>query len=172
MSEPFVGEIRMFAGHFAPRGWALCDGRLLAVVQNEALFSLLGTTFGGDGRTTFGLPELRGRLPVHVGQGPGLSSRSWGEKAGNERIQLTASQFPTHSHALRASTGASNAKDPSGAVPAETGTPAYGSPGQLVGMDPRSTGPAGTGPVFHNNVQPFLTVHFIIALAGIYPSRQ
>ena len=172
MSEPFIGEIKMFAGNFAPRGWAMCSGQLLAVSQNNALFSLLGTTFGGDGRTTFGLPELRGRLPVHVGQGPGLSSRPWGQKSGNERFPLSTSQFPTHSHALRASTGAANAKDPTGAVPAETGSPAYGSSGRVAGMNARSAEPEGTGQLVHNNMQPCLTVHFIIALVGIFPSRN
>ncbi|MDF1642497.1 phage tail protein, partial [Thalassolituus oleivorans] len=104
MSEPFVGEIRMFAGNFAPRGWAFCDGQLMAVSQNDALFSLLGTVYGGDGRTTFGLPDMRGRLPVHQGQGPGLSLRRLGARYGEENVTLTVNEIPPHSHGFMAST--------------------------------------------------------------------
>ena len=108
MSEPFVGEIRMFAGNFAPRGWAFCDGQLLATSQNDALFSLLGTIYGGDGRTTFGLPDLRGRIPVHAGTGPGLSPRRLGAKAGAEKVTLTVNELPSHTHDLVASNQAGN----------------------------------------------------------------
>ena len=104
MSEPFVGEIRMFAGNFAPRGWAFCDGQLLAVSQNDALFSLLGTIYGGDGRTTFGLPDMRGRIPIHAGHGPGLSERRLGAKGGAEQVTLTVNQMPSHGHPARADT--------------------------------------------------------------------
>ena len=102
MSEPFIGEIRMFAGSFAPRGWALCDGQLLAVSQNDALFSLLGTIYGGDGRTTFGLPDMRGRIPIHFGSGPGLTPRTLGNKFGSEHETLITNQLPSHSHTLQA----------------------------------------------------------------------
>ncbi|MEQ9567295.1 MAG: tail fiber protein, partial [Pseudomonadales bacterium] len=105
MSEPFVGEIRMFAGNFAPRGWAYCDGQLLAVSQNDALFSLLGTIYGGDGRTTFGLPDMRGRIPLHAGTGPGLSPRRLGSKSGSEKETLTVNQLASHSHGFNANTG-------------------------------------------------------------------
>ena len=102
MAEPFVGEIRMFAGNFAPRGFAFCDGQLLAISQNDALFALLGTTYGGDGRTTFALPDLRGRVPVHAGSGPGLTRRTLGQRAGSEQETLTLSQIPAHNHNMRA----------------------------------------------------------------------
>ncbi len=114
MSEPFVGEIRMFAGNFAPRGWAFCDGQLLAVSQNDALFSLLATVYGGDGRTTFGLPDLRGRIPIHAGTGPGLSPRRLGAKFGTEEETLTVNQLPSHSHTLQVSTAAATQNSPSG----------------------------------------------------------
>ena len=104
MSEPFIGDIRMFAGNFAPRNYALCDGQLVAISQNNALFSLLGTMYGGDGRTTFGLPEMRGRIPVHAGQGPGLSPRTWGQKAGTENVTITVNQLPSHTHDLKGTT--------------------------------------------------------------------
>ncbi|HZD04287.1 MAG TPA: tail fiber protein, partial [Longimicrobiales bacterium] len=110
MSEPFVGEIRMFAGNFAPRGWAFCDGQLLAVSQNDALFSLLGTIYGGDGRTTFGLPDCRGRIPLHAGSGPGLTPRALGSKGGAGKVTLTVNQLPSHTHPLQGSTD--NGLDP------------------------------------------------------------
>ena len=116
MSEPFVGEIRMFAGNFAPRGWAFCDGQLLAVSQNDALFSLLGTIYGGDGRTTFGLPDLRGRVPIHAGSGPGLSPRRLGAKAGAENVTLTVNQLPSHSHRLSGSANLASESRPEGNV--------------------------------------------------------
>jgi len=112
MSEPFVGEIRMFAGNFAPRGWAFCDGQLLAVSQNDALFSLLGTIYGGDGRTTFGLPDMRGRTPLHAGQGPGLSNRRLGAKAGAENVTLTVNQLPSHRHDWQATTALASSQSP------------------------------------------------------------
>ena len=114
MSEPFVGEVRMFAGNFAPRGWAFCDGQLLAVSQNDALFSLLGTIYGGDGRTTFGLPDMRGRVAIHAGSGPGLSPRRLGAKAGSEKETLTVNQMPSHTHAWQGSTANTIFAPPSG----------------------------------------------------------
>lgn len=170
MAEPFTGEIRMFAGNFAPRGFALCDGQLLAVSQNDALFSLFGTIYGGDGRTTFGLPDLRGRLPIHLGTGPGLSPRQIGSRGGSETQGLTASELPSHSHPQQATTEDANTTNPSGALPAKAASSTYTSPaGGQVNM--QLSGAAGGGQS-HVNVQPFLCVNFIVALYGIYPSRQ
>lgn len=171
MSEPFVGEIRMFAGNFAPRGWAFCDGQLLAVSQNDALFSLLGTIYGGDGRTTFGLPDLRGRIPVHAGTGPGLSPRL-GSKAGAENVTLTVNQLPSHSHPLQASTDVARTPNPATNVPAtSTVIDGYINEAPSESMAPSAVGSVG-GSRSHTNLMPFLCVHFIIALFGIYPSRQ
>lgn len=173
MSEPFVGEIRMFAGNFAPRGWAFCDGQLLAVSQNDALFSLLGTTYGGDGRTTFGLPDMRGRIPVHAGSGPGLSPRRLGSNAGTEEETLTVNQLPFHSHPLTAKSAVATVRNPQGKVLAQPPTFLYTDipTKPLVDMSPEAVGNAG-GSRSHTNLMPFLCVHFIIALFGIYPSRQ
>ena len=172
MSEPFVGEIRMFAGNFAPRGWALCDGQLLAVSQNDALFSLLGTIYGGDGRTTFGLPDLRGRIPIHAGTGPGLSERRLGSKAGSERVTPTASQLPSHAHVQRGTSDGAETTDPTGALYARLGTELlYRTDGTIAQMAAGSVGNVG-GNGQHDNLMPFLCINFIISLFGIYPSRQ
>ncbi|KAA3609219.1 MAG: phage tail protein [Calditrichaeota bacterium] len=172
MSEPFVGEIRMFAGNFAPRGWAYCDGQLLAVSQNDALFSLLGTIYGGDGRTTFGLPDLRGRVPVHAGQGPGLSSRKLGAKGGEESVTVTANQLPSHTHTLSASTTTGNENNTAGNVISESPQIAvYIEDAPEVGLNAVTATPEG-GSRSHTNLMPSLCLHFIIALFGIYPSRQ
>lgn len=172
MSEPFVGEVRMFAGNFAPRGWAFCDGQLLAVSQNDALFSLLGTIYGGDGRTTFGLPDLRGRIPIHAGSGPGLSPRRLGAKAGAEKVTLTVNQMPSHNHRMQASQDAGNSALPSGGVPASTGAVRLFSPTfQATPMNSSTLNTTG-GSRSHTNLQPFLCINFIIALFGIYPSRH
>ncbi|MGD9101677.1 MAG: tail fiber protein [Anaerolineae bacterium] len=171
MSEPFVGEIRMFAGNFAPRGWAFCDGQLLAVSQNDALFSLFGTIYGGDGRTTFGLPDLRGRIPVHQGQGPGLSNRRLGQKGGAERVTLNSNQLPAHSHPLMASSDAASATSPSGSMLGTPGFNAYASAAPADAMNASAIGNAGGGQG-HSNLQPFLCINFIVALVGIYPSRN
>ncbi|QBK31404.1 phage tail protein [Roseitalea porphyridii] len=171
MSEPFVGEIRMFAGNFAPRGWAFCDGQLLAVSQNDALFSLLGTIYGGDGRTTFGLPDLRGRLPIHAGHGPGLSERRLGAKSGAEKVTLTVNQLPSHTHPLQASTGAAVSRQPAGQTMATAEGSIYSrttAPEMLSSDSITNTG----GSRSHTNLMPFLCVHFIVALFGIYPSRH
>ena len=175
MSEPFVGEIRMFAGNFAPRGWAFCDGQLLAVSQNDALFSLLGTIYGGDGRTTFGLPDLRGRIPIHAGHGPGLSERRLGAKAGAEKVTLTVNQLPSHRHDMRGSSQPATERDPQGHVFAETS--AGGADLYQASISNRGTLASNTlgntgGSRSHTNLMPFLCVHFIIALVGIYPSRH
>ncbi|MCA1242818.1 tail fiber protein [Stappia stellulata] len=172
MSEPFVGEIRMFAGNFAPRGWAFCDGQLLAVSQNDALFSLLGTIYGGDGRTTFGLPDMRGRLPIHAGHGPGLSERRLGAKGGAEQVTLTVNQMPSHTHPLKASTDFGTEASPAGNIPAQSTV------GNLYfetfpSENLSSSAVTGTGGSrSHTNLMPYLCVHFIIALFGIYPSRH
>ena len=169
MSEPFVGEIRMFAGNFAPRGWAFCDGQLLAVSQNDALFSLLGTIYGGDGRTTFGLPDLRGRFPMHQGNGHML-----GQKSGEEKVSLTDGQLPPHTHALRYQAGRANSTTPVNNVLAASasGDRQYaGQPSATANMHVNAVSSVG-GSQDHNNVPPFLCVHFIIALFGIYPSRS
>ena len=172
MSDPFVGEIRMFAGNFAPQGWALCDGQLLAISQNDVLFSLVGTTYGGDGQNTFGLPDLRGRIPLHMGQGPGLSSRTIGQNGGSETVTLTPAQLPAHGHVLNADSGAANSTDPLGRLPAaSTGSSTYGNLAPSVAMRADAVASAG-GNQAHDNMMPFLCINFIIALFGIYPSRN
>ncbi|TDR22423.1 phage tail protein [Marinicella litoralis] len=172
MSEPFVGEIRMFAGNFAPRGWAFCDGQLLAVSQNDALFSLLGTVYGGDGRTTFGLPDMRGRIPNHAGTGPGLSQRRLGEKYGTETVTLTVNQLPSHQHDFQASTAPGSENNPNGQYLAASPNVRLLRPvppnANLLNTSVNNTG----GSQSHNNMMPYLCVNFIIALFGIYPSRQ
>jgi microcystin-dependent protein len=173
MSEPFIGEIRMFAGNFAPAGHAFCDGQLLAVSQNEALFSLLGTIYGGDGRTTFGLPDLRGRLPLHMGSGPGLTPRPLGQKAGSETTSLTTSNLPSHTHEALVSTAAGTGTNPDGAFLASSpGVRVYRPvpPAAALDADTISTATGASSP--HTNVMPFLCINFIIALFGIYPSRS
>ena len=172
MSEPFVGEIRMFAGNFAPRGWAFCDGQLLAVSQNDALFSLLGTIYGGDGRTTFGLPDMRGRIPLHVGTGPGLSARRLGSKAGAENVTLTTNQLASHSHDWNVNTANADGGAPQGKVLAvPVGFRMFKKVDQNTSL--ASTTIANTGGSQpHTNLMPTLCVNFIIALVGIYPSRN
>ncbi len=172
MSEPFVGEIRMFAGNFAPRGWAFCDGQLLAVSQNDALFSLFGTIYGGDGRTTFGLPDLRGRIPVHAGSGPGLSDRRLGSKGGAEQVTLTTNQLPSHAHAVRGTNDAADSTEPAGKLPAQSTTiDLYVSTAPTVDFNPAAVQGTG-GSQAHSNLMPALCIHFIVALFGVYPSRQ
>ncbi len=170
MSEPFVGEIRMFAGNFAPRGWAFCDGSLLAVSSNDALFSLFGTIYGGDGRTTFGLPDLRGRIPIHAGNGPGLTDRRLGAKSGQEAVTLTTQQLPAHGHTIRGTSDPAGSTNPVNAVSALAEESSYGSPTDLVTMSNQAIG-NNSGGQSHTNLMPFLCVSFIVALVGIYPSR-
>ena len=168
MSEPFIAEIKIWATNFAPRGWAFCDGQLLPIAQNTALFSLVGTTYGGDGRTTLGLPSLAGRLPMHPGRGPGLTSRRLGEQAGTESSTLSLSQVASHSHAPQGfpTTDVANPTSARGIG----ATPIYGS-GTVVDMAPDMVGDTGGGQA-HSNLQPFLSVNFCIALVGLYPSRN
>lgn len=173
MSEPFVGEIRMFAGNFAPRGWAFCDGQLLAVSQNDALFSLLGTIYGGDGRTTFGLPDMRGRIPIHAGHGPGLSNRRLGAKGGEEKVTLTVNQLPSHGHEVSASAASASSGNPSNNVSASTAPTNIYSTALAVPQSMNSAAVSATGGSrSHTNLMPALCIHFIIALVGIYPSRH
>ena len=170
MADPFVGEIRMFAGNFAPRGWAFCDGQLLAVSSNDALFSLLGTIYGGDGRTTFGLPDMRGRIPLHAGSGPGLSPRTLGSKAGTEMTTVTVAQLPSHSHTAQGTSAAASTSNPNGTLPAVATANTYFA-GNGVDMNSQAIGNTGGGGA-HANLQPALAVNFIIALFGIFPSRN
>lgn len=173
MSEPFVGEVRMFAGNFAPRGWAFCDGQLLAVSQNDALFSLLGTIYGGDGRTTFGLPDLRGRVPIHAGSGPGLSPRRLGAKGGAENVTLTVNQLPSHSHTFQASKEPGLLPNPSSDTVLATSNviELFAEDSQDQNMATAAITNIG-GSRSHSNLQPFLCINYIIALFGIYPSRH
>ena len=173
--EPLLGEITMFAGNFAPRGWAQCDGQLLAISQNTSLFSLLGTTYGGDGRSTFALPDLRGRIPVHQGQSPGLTNRVLGEKGGVESVSLTEDQIPAHKHDFKAQAIDGFDDKPEGHVFARNvaGIPLFnriGTSSNLVQLHSESFSEAGESEP-HTNMQPYQAVNFIIALVGIYPSR-
>jgi microcystin-dependent protein len=173
MSEPFIAEIRIFAGNFAPRNWAFCNGQLLPISQNTALFSLIGTIYGGDGRTTTALPNLQGRAPMHAGQGPGLSNRRIGENGGVENVTLTLGQMPNHNHAMTASPNPGETPEPgtTSALARSVGSSIYGADSNLVAFD-AATMPNAGGSQAHNNLQPFLTLNFIIALAGLYPPRN
>jgi microcystin-dependent protein len=173
MADPFLGEIRMFAGNFAPKGWALCDGQLLPIKENDALFSLLGTTYGGDGRVTFGLPDLRGRLTNHVGRGPGLTNRDMGQRTGSERVTLTANQVPTHDHPFMASSQEATDTGLNGKVLAKTpSSDLFYTPTETkaISLMPDSVQSVGDNQP-HNNIMPYLCINFIIALVGTYPSR-
>jgi microcystin-dependent protein len=171
MTDPFIGEIRGFGGNFAPRGWSLCQGQPLSIAQNSALFSILGTTYGGDGVTTFALPDLRGRVPIQQGTGPGLSNYALGQQTGTETVTLNTTQMPSHNHALLASGEDAGNKNPSGQVLATTTTPAYVATPIDVVMNPLAINNTG-GNQPHNNLQPLLAINFIIALVGIFPSRN
>ena len=174
MSEPFIAEIRIFAGNFAPRGWAFCNGQLLPIDQNTALFSLIGTTYGGDGRTTTALPNLKGRAPMHPGRGPGLTSKRLGQKGGTESVTLSEAQIPSHAHTLRGYDRRAGSGVPKDQFFAEArdGTPYNtNTTANLVDTSSTTLGTAG-GSQPHNNLEPYLTLNFIIALVGIYPSRN
>ena len=175
MGTPYVGEIRMFAGNFAPAGWFLCQGQLVPISENETLFNLIGTTYGGDGQSTFAMPDLRGRLPLHQGTNAGTTF-TLGEATGTETVTLTTSQIPTHNHALTA-TGVNPQQAPAGAIPALVGG---NQPGALVYGPPGGTLPTtlnantlqvsgGSQP--HDNMQPFLCINFIIAQFGVFPQQ-
>lgn len=173
MAEPFIGSIVLFCGNFAPKGWATCDGQLLSIAQNSALFSILGTTFGGDGRTTFALPDLRGRVPLHPGSGPGLSVYQLGQHLGVESVTLALPQMPAHNHTATpsCSDGTPTSPSPVGAVMANPDpTQLYASSGTDAMAPITSTTAGGNQP--HENRQPLLAINFIIALEGIFPSRN
>ncbi|WMX13636.1 MULTISPECIES: phage tail protein [unclassified Aureispira] len=170
--DPFIGEIIMFGGNFAPRGWAFCDGQLLPIAQNSALFSILGTTYGGDGRTTFALPDLRGRVAIHPGNGPGLSDYRLGQKGGTETVTLTTNQIPSHNHMINVNNSAGTTNDPTNHFLANTGAfdSEYGTTANTI-MNSNALGHTGGGQS-HTNIQPYCCVNFIIALQGVFPSRS
>jgi microcystin-dependent protein len=171
MADPFVAEIRIFPFNFAPRGWAFCNGQLMPISQNTALFSLLGTTYGGDGMSTFALPDLQGRAPMHPGQGSGLSLHDLGEEDGSDFVTLLETEIPSHSHALSASSADSVSQSgDQQQYAAGVGVAMYAVPGPTVPLSPRSLTPAG-GSLPHNNMQPYLTLSFNIALQGVFPPR-
>jgi len=172
MSDPFVAEIRIYPFNFAPRGWAFCDGQLLPISQNTALFSLLGTTYGGNGKSTFGLPNFMGSAPMQQGQGPGLSLRDLGEVGGSDFVTLLRTEMPLHTHALQGSSSPADSPSPAGAADSRvTGATPYQPPGgPQVTMAGQAVGIAG-GSLPHNNLQPYLTLNFCIALQGIFPAR-
>ena len=170
--EGFIGEIRMFAGNYAPQGWAFCQGQLLSISQNTALFSILGTTYGGDGRVTFALPNLSGRVPVGVGQGAGLTNRQLGEVSGTETVTLTTAQMPAHSHTVNAVTADGNQNLPTNSFPANTKTldKEYSTVAPNTTMNPTMIGVSGGSQPF-SIMQPSLGMNYIICVNGIYPSR-
>jgi microcystin-dependent protein len=171
MADPFVAEIRIFPFNFAPKGWAWCDGQLLPLSQNTALFSLLGTTYGGNGKSNFALPDLQGRVPMHPGQGPGLSLHDLGETGGSETVTLLESEIPSHSHNIDVSQADGIERTPAGQLLA-TGIAIgqYAAPGALSQLSDNLLTPAG-GDQPHNNMQPYLTFYFCIALQGVFPPR-
>jgi len=169
MSEPFLGQLQQFGFNFAPRGWAFCNGQLMSIAQNTALFALLGTTYGGDGQTTFAVPDMRGRISLHMGQGPGLTNREEGEASGNESVTLLSTQMPQHNHLLNASTGQKLVS-----IPAANN---FGASDSFTNatldsvLDPGTVGLTG-GNQPHENRQPFLVINWCIAVEGIFPSRN
>jgi microcystin-dependent protein len=169
MGSPYIGEIRLFGGNYAPAGWAFCDGALMPISENDALFNLIGTTYGGDGQSTFALPDLRGRLPMHMGSGPGLSARTIGEEGGVESVTLTTQQIPSHSHAPRAVSGNGNQSTPENGVWAGAADSRYSAGAPGLAMNSTLIGSAG-GSQPHENMMPYLVVSFIISLFGIFPS--
>lgn len=172
--EEYIGAIQIFAGNFAPQGWALCEGQLLPIQQNPALFSLLGTTYGGNGTTTFGLPDLRGRMPIGAGVGPGLTPRQLGEKNGAEAVTLTPAQIPAHTHTYNALSGNRETTNPQGNFLGIAPGPWYAEMNAgdtLLPMNGGTVSPAG-GSQAHTNMQPYLALNFIICLQGIYPPRS
>ena len=171
MSECFIGEIRIFAGNYAPRGWAFCDGSLISISDNPNLFSLFGTIYGGDGQTNFALPDMRSRIPVHAGSGPGRVSAPLGYKAGAEQVHLTLDSMGQHDHSIFATTLEGDVKEPSGMVPAtNTQKNLYAPNPANVSMNPEVIVNSG-GNQSHYNMQPYTCVNFIVALSGSYPQR-
>jgi microcystin-dependent protein len=171
LADPFVGEIRMFGFNFAPQGWAMCNGQLLPISQNTALFALIGTYYGGDGQTNFALPNLQSRVAIHQGQGPGLSLYEIGQASGTEAVTLIQNQMPQHSHSVSASSAPATSGRPANAVPARSPDDIYGASSDGTTMSSTMIGTAG-GSQPHTNIQPYLTLNFCIALNGIFPSRN
>jgi microcystin-dependent protein len=171
MSEPFIAEIRIFAGNFAPRGWAFCNGQLLPIAQNTTLYSLIGTTYGGDGHSTTALPNLQGKAPMHPGRGPGLTARRLGQERGVETVTLSAAQISNHTHQeMTAERRAQNEGLSATSTFSETGETTFAI-GATAAMAPQPVQPVGDSQP-HNNMQPYLAINFIIALVGLYPSRS
>jgi microcystin-dependent protein len=175
MADPFVAEIRIFPFNFPPKGWAWCNGQLMPISQNTALFSLLGTTYGGDGKSTFALPDLQGRAPMHPGQGPGLSLHDLGESGGSDAVTLLESEIPIHSHQMSVSSqlaleNQSNVAGTGQLFAMGDGINLYGNAANLVSMSNQALSPAG-GDLPHNNLMPYLTYYFNIALQGVFPPR-
>jgi microcystin-dependent protein len=173
MSQPFIGEIRMFGGTFAPAGWAMCQGQLMAIAENDALFTLLGTTYGGDGQETFGIPDLQGRAPMHAGQGPGITQNyQLGERAGVESVTLTTQQIPIHTHPMLASGDtADQITGNNGVLAAPVALSTYFASSPDSSLDANTVQPAG-GSQPHDNMQPFLVLTFIISLFGVFPTQS
>lgn len=173
MADPFVAEIRIFGFNFAPTGWAFCNGQLMPLAQNTALFSLLGTTYGGNGMSTFALPNLQGSAVMHPGQGAGLSLRDLGETGGTETVALLEAEMPAHTHTVAESTQVANdpVPNPNVSLARARGLNAYAAPGTPVAMAPQALSPTG-GSLPHNNMQPYLTMNFCIALQGVFPPRS
>jgi microcystin-dependent protein len=171
LADPFVAEIRIFPFNFAPKGWAWCDGQLMPLSQNTALFSLLGTVYGGDGKSNFALPNLQGRAPMHPGQGPGLSLHDLGESSGSETVTLLESEIPAHTHSLRGNNQFGDSVIPTGKTLARFPDAYQQNTSNLVMMAPQALTPVG-GSLPHNNLQPYLTFYFCIALQGIFPPRS
>lgn len=171
MSSPYVGEIRMFGGNFAPAGWAFCNGQLMAISENDALFNLIGTTYGGDGQSTFALPNLQSRVPIHMGQGPGLSNYIIGEASGTETVTLTTQQIPAHGHPAAATSVDGSDAAPTNNFWANWGSAQYSDQPFTSQMAATALTPVG-GSQPHDNMLPFLTINFIISLFGIFPSQN
>jgi microcystin-dependent protein len=176
MSDPFIGEIRLFAGNFAPHGWAFCDGQIMQIASNTALYSILGTTYGGDGKTTFALPNLKGRIPIHFGQGPGLTKHELGDVVGSEMVSLSLNQMPAHNHTatVKAANAGTTNQPQNNLYGKIARSNIYNTPdASLANMAEGSvslTSSGGSQP--HSNMQPYLTLSFIIAIYGLYPIRS
>ncbi len=171
MAQPYIGEIKMFGGNFAIQGYAFCNGQLIAIDQNDALFSLIGTTYGGDGQQTFGLPDLRGRIPLHVGTGPGLSPRTLGQASGTETVTLTTNQIASHNHSVVVDTNTGGLSSPQNNIIAKSSSTPYSQTAVDNQMGNQSIGNTG-GSQPHDNMMPYQCVTYIIALYGIYPSQN
>lgn len=171
MSEPFLAEVRIVGFNFAPRGWAFCDGQILPINQNQSLYSLLGTTYGGDGRTSFALPDIRGRAPMHVGRSNGGGDHRLGQKSGEETHTLAGNEMPQHDHVLQATNTQANSDQPTGHVFARAAGTVYGEFGAQQALASGTVANVGGGQA-HDNMQPYLAINFCIALQGLFPSRN